>query len=1160
LRYLTSFVAALATVALLAFGFSPSATAATGHEYERSFGPDCTSATKFQEPGGVAVDEVDQQVYVADQMPGIESVFRCTTSGAEAPFSAGPDAGTNKLEGFQFSATQGASQIAVSPVSHAFFVTGGFSPVKAYEESGEPLIFSAGPGQGTNELHAGEAAGVAVDAHGDIYVGENTDGISPGFVRIFAPDGEELTSFVTSNPRSLAVDSFGNLYVDHLGTRSVEKFSPSTFPVTPSTTYTGTRADAGPDISAAIDPSNDDLYVLRITSVESEYRIFQYDSQGREIGAFPAAGEPGELFAPQQLSAEGLTVDGSTGEVYTGLFALDENFNISHNAVNVYGPAPNDPPSVGESSTANVTTGSVQLQAQINANHFNTRYSFQYLSRSAYLAGGESFVGAASTPVASLGASGVFRTGEANVSGLTPDTAYVFRVGAENVNNEGAPEFSTVALGSESEFRTFPAEAASPALPDGRAYELVSPSEKASEVYPPDPYQRLNGSCERAGAPSEECYPGLLGQLMPMQASADGNAVTYVGGPFHPGLSSEASEYLSRRSASGWDTEALSGPLFKSSGQGQGYRAVSPDLSRSIQYQVTPPLTPDAPAVGGVGFANLYLRKADGTLQPLVEKAPPHRDPGERVPGGNQFAATFSGGNAGTGSVPAYTHLAFAANDALTPEVPGVAPAAPEVSAQEEDLYEWADGGLHLINVLPNGAADPGATIGSGRLLAIRENEIANFDHAISNDGSRIFWSDLPSGQVYVRIDGTETREINSPGDFLTAAADGSKVLLSNGCLYDVARGDCEDLTDGQGGFSGLVGASEDLSRVYFVDTEALSGSSENANHETPQSGEDNLYAWHAGTVTFIGILQFSDNKEGRLGQYGVWKPSAADRLAQVTSDGRYLAFQSVSRLTAYNNEINKEGVCRLELCPEVYEYDAVKNELSCASCNPTGARPKGKSSLSLIYSREEPFPGFPQPRNLSPQGEGRLFFNSGDHLSPRDNNGRVVDVYEWEPSGVGSCERAAGCISLISGGSSTDDSAFVDSTPTGSDAFFITRQKLVPSDANEQLDLYDARMDGGFPEGTGGSCSAEACKGEVAGAPAQPSAASNAVSGTGNVKSHPSRCHGKGKAGNSKKCKKQKKPHHKGKAKKRQHGRSNSARHRLARRSADRYDQGGSK
>jgi hypothetical protein len=134
---------------------------------------------------------------------------------------------------------------------------------------------------------------------------------------------------------------------------------------------------------------------------------------------------------------------------------------------------------------------------------------------------------------------------------------------------------------------------------------------------------------------------------------------------------------------------------------------------------------------------------------------------------------------------------------------------------------------------------------------------------------------------------------------------------------------------------------------------------------------------------------------------------------------------------------------------------------------------------------------------NLSSAGQGRLFFESQDALSARDTNGKVQDVYEWEPQGIGSCGRPGGCVSLISSGHGANDSMFLDSTPNGSDAFFITRSQLLPRDKDDQLDLYDARAPHvpgealGFPEEPKPPCEGEACKGPGTEAGAEQSAGS---------------------------------------------------------------------
>jgi hypothetical protein len=183
--------------------------------------------------------------------------------------------------------------------------------------------------------------------------------------------------------------------------------------------------------------------------------------------------------------------------------------------------------------------------------------------------------------------------------------------------------------------------------------------------------------------------------------------------------------------------------------------------------------------------------------------------------------------------------------------------------------------------------------------------------------------------------------------------------------------------------------------------------------------------------------------------------------------------------------------------CLEVFEYDALSGELVCASCNPSGLRPLGQSNLSLM--RVVPTAFFPQPENLT--AAGRLFFESQDALSPKDTNGHIQDVYEWEPEGIGSCERAGGCLFLISSGHSTGDSMFMNATPSGEDAFFITRERLVPEDLDEMLDLYDARVGGGFEVPETAPCEGEGCRGPASEPPPQPGAGSQSFNGPGNEK-----------------------------------------------------------
>ena len=181
-------------------------------------------------------------------------------------------------------------------------------------------------------------------------------------------------------------------------------------------------------------------------------------------------------------------------------------------------PASLDSPSVGESSATNITSRSGRTPASINPNHFATRYRFQYLTESAYLTNGESFAGAAETQIAEprLGR----KTGTARAT-----------VNRYECGNEPTPfeswrktqmaRRSSVPWSTAKRANFIPSHIQS-GLPDGRGYELVSPAEKAEEVFPPDASTELNGSCKQNGEPSNECYPGLQSLLMPMQVSLMG--------------------------------------------------------------------------------------------------------------------------------------------------------------------------------------------------------------------------------------------------------------------------------------------------------------------------------------------------------------------------------------------------------------------------------------------------------------------------------------------------------------------------------------------------------------------------------------------------------------------------------------------------------------
>jgi hypothetical protein len=929
--------------------------------------------------------------------------------------------------------------------------------------------------------------------------------------------GESSASLLGSIPAGsrvtgVAVDGTtgkgGTVYLAHAGASQLDVYGPIVqLPVAialPAGPIAGTTAklngtvsaDGGPDAGCHFEFIPEAAYQAQRKAAEGEggKTEEQIDEAGF-AGAQTAPCEPAGPFTGNTVNQVSAEVGGLDPEAEYEFRIVGENANGELPSEEELSFETLGKPQIEGGEASLVTASSALISGEISPRGLATTFAVQYASKAQFELSG--FAGAASVPgEPELVGSGTSLVAvSAQLSGLAPDTPYVFRLVAVNAAGE--------TQGEARSFATFPP--ADAALPDGRAWELVSPPARLGNVFPPEPYWHDGSSCK-------SCVPGWNAAKAPMQASADGNAIAYEGDPFSAGLAAEANSYVSRRVGGGWGTAALSTPQLEA----QAFRAFSPDLSKAIMLQVSPALSPEAPE----GFADLYLREEGKGPRALITSEPPNRGPG-KPDAANAFQIGYAGANAGSAAEPTFSHVIFAANDSLTFLEEGIAPEAPAVASDERNLYEWSESGLHLVNVLPgNGAAASHAVFGSGNLAASGD-ETPDYSHAISADGSRIFWSSGPGGQVYMRDDGTTTIELpDHTGKFLTASPDGAEVLLSDGSVYQLNEGGSAfelsaDLTQGKGGFQGIAGAAEDLARVYFVDTKALTAPEEvNANNEAAEDGASNLYLWEAGTVSFIGRLPESpkggDNQQGAISQLGVWRAGPGSRLAQASADGRFLAFQSTARLTGYENLVRETESCigagkdGGPRCSEVFEYDALTKTLTCASCNPSGERPLGRSTLSLINSA--PTDSFPQPRNLPPHGEGRLFFESLDALTQNDTNGRTADVYEWEPAGVGSCTRARGCLSLISSGRGPKDSQFIDASASGDDAFFTTTDQLLPRDRNDLMDLYDARVGGGIAEPLSPVCEGQACREAAAAPPSEQTAASATFAGPPNPRSKPCR------------------------------------------------------
>ncbi len=977
--------------------------------------------------------------------------------------------------------------------------------VAVYTADGSKLITRFGgkapTGKTTAEtpeqIHASGLGGIAVDDSGTAYVFDiNYQDNFYHRLMVFKPqtpddyehyvytgaDHDVGAGFLNESkyPSGPVADANGDIYV--AGEDHIEKYDPSQPSDPPLCEFTYPK---GGITAMTVNPDNGEAFFFN-SKDRKVHRLSPCNEKGEftELESFKVAPERDHLYGLTFDPVQQIEPSRAAGVLYGGapraVPAGGGKGEPGQSSLGyIFAHTKEVAPVIASESVSHVTSTTATLAAQINPKGSKTSYVFQYVTQAEYEANEptERFAGAAEAP---LGGAVLEGNGQEAVaaaialSGLAPDATYHYRAVATSHCSEENPAKACEGTGADQSFRTFPAEA--PALPDKRVWELISPTQKhGGQVFPADP---TISSCGLI-----YCKPGSTDTHFPMQSSPDGNAVVYEGSPFS---SSEGAvienQYISRRDPeAGWQTTNLTPGLLASKGD-LGYKAFNASLGEGVLEQASPSLSPEAPSE----YTNLYLQSTDApsALSPLLRSEPPDRLPGA---GAGHLDLTYAGASAD------FSRQFFAANDALTEESP-FAPEAIDGGVGKSNLYEWVGGQLRLVNVLPGNAETiPGAEFGERGA------------HAISSDGSRAFWSD-EAGQVYVRINGETTKAIPDPGKFLGASADGSKVLLDDGHVYDLESETTTDLSQGKGGFEGIAGQSEDLSRIYFVDRAALAPGTEpgacKMSEETLQKTEEkegkvppglgcNLYVWDEGSTTFIATLFSSGGK-------GTWAFPPYLRTAEASPDGNWLAFTSRARLTGYDNTgpcepVGETGKFLLAPCDEAFFYDSATAELACVSCNPSGERPSGRTVLRKGWQGS-------QPRYLI--DSGRLYFDSEDSLSPFDTNEGVEDVYQYEPEGVGSCKRAAGCVSLISAGHEAVDSNFLAIDDEGKNVFFTTRDQLALKDRDEAIDLYDAREGGGIPSETEtarSECQGEACQPAVV-APNDPTPGSSSFEGPGNV------------------------------------------------------------
>jgi hypothetical protein len=655
-------------------------------------------------------------------------------------------------------------------------------------------------------------------------------------------------------------------------------------------------------------------------------------------------------------------------------------------------------------------------------------------------------------------------------------------------------------------------------LPDCRAYEQVTPVYK-------------NGSQIDVPAISAD-GSSLLGYTL------NGLAGTESGSD-----SSNGSVYRFARSASGWTVSAISPPssLFPTN----LFVSAAPDLSRTLWVARTPSESVNSP--------NLYIRESDGVMVKVGPLAPPAVAAGP--PGGEFQVLQDYGEQFGFYVRDASANLSHVLFQLYKGPEQGLNWPG-DTSIGEYSLYEYSGAGQsrpELVGVSDGSTVVPGENEGkalaAGRLISTcgtylgssREHDLYN---AVSGDGATVLFTAAVGGceekgvfgegpvvnELYARVDGLQTVPISEPtigtseacgaclevarqsAEFAGASEDGSKVFFLTGqellpgaegtnlFEYDFdapagARVIQASAGPGPADVLGVARVSEDGSHVYFVAEGALTTGA-NREGKEPVSGQPNLYVFErdasypGGRLSFIATLSPGDRED--------WRGEDL-RPMQATPDGRFLVFDSEADLIAGDTSTGLQ---------QVFEYDAATGELVRVSREQAGYTPEPELSAnqnrSAIPDQSYYKTAFPTtPANfLAVSADGStVAFASKAALTEQSlpaAEAHVESGYEYRSSVGSGGSISDGNVYLISDGVPAVEGELHGIDASGRDVFILNPDRLVPQDTDTQLDVYDARVDGGFPApDPPAGCLAPACAGTLYSPPSLAQAAGAATAGT---------------------------------------------------------------
>jgi hypothetical protein len=791
----------------------------------------------------------------------------------------------------------------------------------------------------------------------------------------------------------------------------------------------------------------------------------------------------------------------------------------------------NTPPDVTLPAYFSVNTTEARLEGAVIPDNSPSSYHFEYVDDEDFQASGFAEATAVPTPDESVG-SGASAVGVARaISGLQPESTYHVRLVATNAFGPSTTPQETFATANpnascpNAAIRSAQASAEAPhgstGLPECMAFEQVSPSVKSNQ---PAVSPKFSANGERVAFSS-------------LAALAE-----------TPNQTSIQDFYVSTRTASGWTTSSTSPPP---NGISVGKPCVfAPDLSRWLEFGPTNQVR---------NISSIEVRQGDlsGAYNPVSALFFEHAV--------EASAATFP--NQCQGADATASELIFSPTATEGTILPGDPVPLPSAGNKEGNLYlastdETGEPVLELLQRDASGKVYGGSCGANAGALLGGENRARR--GSVSADGSLVYFSarpaqpegvkcnttisklrifgrrQTPAGPQITQIDSSECTRVtpacvNTDGDdlFMGASQEGSKVYflssrqLANtdldtgsacstggtigsaaGCdlyLYDSSRpagsrltqvsaGDNTDPSPGKGAeVLGVLDFAGDGSHVYFVATGVLTTSANSLGHSA-EAGKPNLYMWErdaaypAGRTVFVGALNSSDATWKRAPSSLRSPASAVPALGpnvedqSVGGDGHALVFATKEALTPDDTDAGKL---------DIYRYDSNSGSLERISKAVPGGADNG------AFEAEVGGGGNLAPQTLSAgrwvnEDGGTVVFKTKEALDPGDTDGGGQSVYVWHDGQVGA----------IPASKDTTDPT-VD--PAGNEVDFQTYAPLAASDIDTALDVYVARIDGGFAaKPPHGECEGETCQGASTPAPGAQNVPSASFSGPGNLSEAP--------------------------------------------------------